>query len=168
MRFLSFAVLTALLFSLLGCSGNESSKSDANAQQAHVELNLKVYKSPTCGCCGEWVEHVKKSGFDTDVEDLDSLNEIKQQYGVAPKLQSCHTAVSKEGYIFEGHIPAKTIKAFLQNPPENALGLTVPGMPVGSPGMEVGERFDPYQVLLIKSDGTTEVFAVMAKPEDQF
>ena len=74
-------------------------------------------------------------------------------------MQSCHTGVSADGYFFEGHIPAKFVTAFLANPPENAAGLAVPGMPAGSPGMEMGDRFNPYSVILVKKDGTTEVYA---------
>jgi len=85
----------------------------------------------------------------------------------APRYQSCHTAVSSHGYVFEGHVPARHIKAFLANPPADAIGLAVPGMPLGSPGMEVGSRFDPYEVLLLKKDGSSEVFARVDSPAQQ-
>ncbi|MGB2130858.1 MAG: DUF411 domain-containing protein, partial [Marinobacterium sp.] len=83
-------------------------------------------------------------------------------------FQSCHTAVSESGYVFEGHVPARLVKQFLANPPEGALGLTAPGMPMGSPGMEMGSRFDPYQVLLMKQDGGYEVYANIERQSEQY
>ena len=94
--------------------------------------------------------------------DLDSLSEIKADFGIEGKYRSCHTGnvvTEKGSFVFEGHIPAKHIKAFLASPPENAIGLSVPGMPIGSPGMEVGDRKDYYQVLVMYKDGSSSVFA---------
>src|SRR5690606_31887619 len=98
-----------------------------------ISEHLTVYKSPTCGCCGEWVEHVEAAGFQSSTEHPEDLSGLKDKLGVPQNLRSCHTAVSKQGYVFEGHIPARYIQAFLANPPKDSLGLTVPGMPVGSP-----------------------------------
>jgi hypothetical protein len=100
-------------------------------------------------------------------KDLADLNPIKTQYQIAPRYQSCHTAVSSKGYVFEGHVPARHIKAFLANPPADAIGLAVPGMPLGSPGMKLRDRFDPYEVLLLKKDGSSEVFARVDSPEQR-
>lgn len=130
---------------------------------ASGELALTVYKSPTCGCCGEWVEHMEAAGFNAQVHDQNDLSAIKQQHGITPKTQSCHTAISN-GYVFEGHVPAKLVKQFLAAPPKDALGLAVPGMPIGSPGMEMGERFDPYDVLVVNRDGSTAVYAHISAP----
>ena len=94
--------------------------------------------------------------------DLDSLSEIKADFRIEGKYRSCHTGnvVTENGsFVFEGHVPAKHIKAFLASPPENAIGLSVPGMPIGSPGMEVGDRKDYYQVLVMYNDGSSSVFA---------
>lgn len=127
----------------------------ANNTNAHT---LTVYKSPNCGCCGEWVEHIKQHSFNAAIEHPEDLNTIKDQYGIKPELQSCHTAVTSDGYVFEGHVPARYIHQFLEAPLENALGLSVPGMPLGSPGMEMGDRFTPYDILLVNKDGSSEVY----------
>ena len=121
-------------------------------------ISLDVYKSPTCGCCELWVEHVNAQGFKSSVQHPDDLNAIKDKFGIKPEYQSCHTAVSKEGYIFEGHIPARLVKQFLAEKPANAIGLAVPGMPLGSPGMEVDDRITPYDVLMLHKDGTSSVY----------
>ena len=87
------------------------------------------------------------------------MQEIKEKYNIKPAYRSCHTAVSEDGYIFEGHIPGKYITQFLSEKNPNAIGLSVPGMPLGSPGMEVGNRFTPYEVLILFKDGTSKVYA---------
>lgn len=137
------------------------------AQASESEL-LTIYKSPYCGCCGLWMEHVEGEGFLTETVHPESVDAIKDQYGLAEDVRSCHTAVSRQGYVFEGHVPARFIQQFLLNPPADALGLAVPSMPLGSPGMEMQDRFMPYQVLLLKKDGTTEVFAQVNSPEQQY
>ncbi|RJX71644.1 DUF411 domain-containing protein [Vibrio sinensis] len=112
------------------------------------------YKSPYCGCCTEWTKHMIDAGFNVKEELHENMNPIKQKLGVTPQLASCHTAVIN-GYVFEGHIPADDIKAFLDNPPKNAKGLTVPGMPMGSPGMEYGDQKDSYAVYAFNERGQT-------------
>ena len=128
---------------------------------------LNVYKHPSCGCCDDWVQHMEQAGYALQPRNTDKLSEIKQLAGVPADSQSCHTAVSSAGYVFEGHVPARYIDAFLADPPQGALGLAVPGMPVGSPGMEMDGRFDPYEVLQINSDGSTRVFATVTGPDEQ-
>jgi len=126
---------------------------------AAAEDPVEVWRSPTCQCCGAWVEHLKKSGFSVKVNSTtpSMLDRLKRQVGIGKDLASCHTG--KIGpYIIEGHVPASDIRRLLAERPD-ALGLTVPGMPLGSPGMERGDESEPYEVLLIKKDGTTEVFA---------
>ena len=123
------------------------------------KFSLLVHKTPACGCCKKWVNHLEANSFSTMIRDHQSLQKIKEQYAIKPKYQSCHTAVSKDGYFFEGHIPSKFIKQFLANPDEDAIGLSVPGMPLGSPGMEVEGRFMPYDVLVLFKDGSSKVFA---------
>jgi hypothetical protein len=137
----------------------------ASSSSSVEAVAMDIYKSETCGCCEKWVTHVDSLGFETTVHHPDDLNKVKADKGIAPRYQSCHTAITKDGYVFEGHVPAHLIKRFLANPPASAIGLAVPGMPVGSPGMEVGDRFDPYDVLLLKSDGSSEVYAHMANAE---
>jgi hypothetical protein len=121
-------------------------------------VQLTVYKSPNCGCCEEWISHLQSHGMKSSIYHPDDLNAIKERYRISPQYQSCHTAISPDGYVFEGHSPAPIITRFLTEKPEGAIGLAVPGMPVGSPGMEMGERFTPYDVLLLKSDGSSEVY----------
>lgn len=132
-------------------------------EQEHIsaqnKFSLLVHKTPTCGCCKKWVKHLEDNSFSMMIKDHQNLQKIKTQYSIKPKYQSCHTAVSKEGYIFEGHIPSKFIKNFLADPEPNAIGLSVPGMPLGSPGMEVEGRFMPYDVLVLYKDGSSKVYA---------
>ncbi len=116
---------------------------------------LTLYKDAQCGCCGKWVDHLAAHGIVTRVVDLDAtaLAEVKRAQGVGPQYQSCHTAVTADGLVFEGHVPAPTLARFLAEHPAGARGLAVPGMPPGSPGMEMGERFAPYQVWKLEADG---------------
>jgi hypothetical protein len=117
-----------------------------------------VYKSPTCGCCTEWVTHVRRHGFRVKPEDVADLQAVKERHRVPGDLQSCHTALVG-GYVIEGHVPADLMERLLRERPKVA-GLAVPGMPVGSPGMEVpGARAERYRVLAFTRDGKTEVFA---------
>ena len=110
------------------------------------------HKSPYCGCCTEWTKHMQDAGFNVDEKLHENMNPIKQKLGITPELASCHTA-EIDGYVFEGHIPAEDIKAFLENPPRNAKGLAVPGMPMGSPGMEYGNEKDEYSVYAFNEKG---------------
>ncbi|MCG9576794.1 DUF411 domain-containing protein [Vibrio tubiashii] len=110
------------------------------------------HKSPYCGCCTEWTKHMQDAGFNVDEKLHENMNPIKQKLGITPELASCHTA-EINGYVFEGHIPAEDIKAFLENPPRNAKGLAVPGMPMGSPGMEYGNEKDEYSVYAFNEKG---------------
>ena len=123
------------------------------------KFSLLVHKTPTCGCCKKWVKHLEANNFSTMIKDHQNLQKVKEQHSIKPKYQSCHTAVSQDGYVFEGHIPSKFIKQFLANPEADAIGLAVPGMPLGSPGMEVEGRFMPYDVLVLYKDGSSKVYA---------
>jgi hypothetical protein len=117
-----------------------------------------VYKSPTCGCCTEWVAHLRRHGFQVRSEDVTDLQAVKARHRVPPDLQSCHTALVG-GYVIEGHVPADLVERLLRERAKVA-GLAVPGMPVGSPGMEVpGARAERYRVLTFDRDGRTGVFA---------
>jgi len=149
----------ALFWGVVACSDNTDLANVSAAEAPSVgKISLDVYKSRTCGCCKKWVSHIKGSGFETNVHHPVNLNKLKSDKGISPRYQSCHTAVSKDGYVFEGHIPADIIQRFLANPPHNAIGLAVPGMPVGSPGMEMGKRHDEYDVLLLTKDGSNTVY----------
>jgi hypothetical protein len=118
---------------------------------------LVVYKSPTCGCCEKWVGHMQGAGFAVEVHNLGDLGAIKDEVGVPFGQGSCHTAKIGD-YFVEGHVPADDVKRLLAEKPD-ARGLTVPGMVVGSPGMEQGDVKVPYDVLLVAKDGSTSVYA---------
>ena len=123
-----------------------------------AEDAIKVYKSPTCGCCSAWIEHLEQKGFRIDAHDVESVNPYKQALGVPYGMGSCHTATI-DGYFIEGHVPAEDIKRLLKERPE-IIGLTVPGMPIGSPGMEMPNRApDPFNVYAIDRAGNKTVFA---------
>ena len=128
----------------------------AGARPARTTL-INVYKSPVCGCCRAWVDHLRASGLQVAVHELEDVGSVARKAGVPDTVRSCHTALV-DGYFVEGHVPATDIKRLVAEEPE-AVGLSVPGMPVGSPGMEQGGEFEPYDVLLIKKGGATEVFA---------
>ena len=157
-RSLGWFATTMLLFvSVVACSDQENSTTASNSI-SNETVSLDVYKSRTCGCCKKWVSHIEDFGFESEVHHPANLNKIKSDKGIDSRYQSCHTAVSSDGYVFEGHIPGHIIQQFLADPPKDAIGLAVPGMPVGSPGMEVGDRFDPYDVLLLSKDGGHTVY----------
>jgi hypothetical protein len=136
-----------------------ASPSHGQAARSHTPAvkTMQVYKTPTCGCCGKWVDHVKAAGFTPAVHDLSDLAHVKAKAGVPANLQSCHTALVG-GYAIEGHVPADVIQQLLREKPAIA-GIAVPGMPIGSPGMEQGDRKDPYEVMAFTSDGKTSVYA---------
>lgn len=140
--------LLSLIAALSIFGGSQAIASDPPA--------VTVYKTPTCGCCGKWAAHLQANGFDVTTKDLNDLSPIKAEHKVPPRLASCHTAIV-DGYVIEGHIPADIIHRLLKERPPVA-GLTVPGMPAGSPGMEVGYK-QPYQVLSFDKDGKIEVYA---------
>lgn len=162
------SALLTLCLALAAC-GPQSGQSVSAASVADA-VTLDVYKSPTCGCCGAWIEHAEARGFQAIVHDLDNnaLTREKLQRGVTLRNQSCHTSVAEDGSVFEGHIPAHIIHQYLADKPADAIGLAVPGMPIGSPGMEVGDRMDPYDVLLLKADGSTEVYARVSDQQSQY
>lgn len=120
-------------------------------------IPIKVYQSPTCGCCGLWNEHLEEHGFEVTSEMQNDMGSVKAGFAIGPELASCHTAVV-EGYLVEGHVPAEDIRRLLAEVPD-ARGLAVPGMPIGSPGMEQGDRVDEYEVLLFNEEGQTVVWA---------
>jgi hypothetical protein len=126
------------------------------------ETKLQVWKDPQCGCCQAWIEHLQAHGFAVEVHDVGNTA-ARKRLGLPERLASCHTAWVS-GYVIEGHVPAVDIERLLKQKPA-ALGLAVPGMPIGSPGMDgpaYKGRKDAYQVLLVKRDGSTSVFASYA------
>ena len=130
--------------------------STAAAQPAN--LPVTVYKSATCGCCAKWNDHMKAAGFAVTSNDLPDVAPIKDKHGVPPQTRSCHTALVG-GYVVEGHVPADVIKKLLRERPAIA-GIAAPGMPVGSPGMEMPDgRKDSYQIVAFDKQGKTSVYA---------
>lgn len=124
---------------------------------------LTVYKTPTCGCCGKWAEHMKANGFKVEVAEVKSTAPYRERYGVPDKLTSCHTA-AVNGYVVEGHVPADDVKRLLKEKP-NVAGIAVPGMPIGSPGMEQGTGRQAYSVVAFDKQGNiTEFQRYEAKP----
>jgi len=128
---------------------------------ANALPQVDVFKSPSCGCCGAWIDHLKAAGFDVKVTLVTDTTAARKRLGMPDKFGSCHTAIVG-GYALEGHVPAVEVKKLLATKPA-AVGLAVPGMPPGSPGMEVGTRHDPYKVFLIDKSGHETVFASYPK-----
>ena len=123
---------------------------------AHAAMPIvDVYKSASCGCCGEWVKHMEKNGFTVKTHDVANPSDYREKFGIPKQFGSCHTA-TVAGYAIEGHVPAADVKRLIKAKPK-AKGLAVPAMPLGSPGME-GPRKDPFDVLLVKADGSTSVY----------
>lgn len=118
---------------------------------------ITVYKSPTCGCCKKWITHLEDNGFDVTAKNVANVGPIKAENGLPPVLGSCHTALI-DGYVIEGHVPADDIKRLLKEKPA-ITGLAVPGMPVGSPGMEQGARKDRYDVVAFDNKNQMSVFS---------
>lgn len=128
------------------------------AQQKPAAPLVEVFKSPTCGCCSQWVEHMRKNGFNVRATDVNDLTEIKKSRGVPDQVQSCHTAVVN-GYVVEGHVPAADVQRMLKEKPAIA-GIAVGGMPMGSPGMDFpGTQAQPYDVVSFTKSGAARVFA---------
>lgn len=132
----------------------ESESKDVDASQAAGAVEIHVYKTPTCGCCVKWIEHLEGAGFSVEATELASLDEVKAMNGVPGKLSSCHTALVG-GYVIEGHVPASDVARLLSERPK-VSGLAVPGMPMGSPGMEHRDpsRHEAYDVVSFGPDGT--------------
>lgn len=120
---------------------------------------MTVMKTESCGCCNAWIAHLEAEGFEVEARNMtyDTLDRLKTARGLAPQHKSCHTGLI-DGYVVEGHVPADDIRMLLDARPD-AIGLTVPGMPVGSPGMEMGAKRDAYDVLIVGEESATSVFS---------
>lgn len=153
------------LAALLGSAGLLSIPVAVQAQSSSVRA--EVWKSPTCGCCKDWITHLEANGFQVKVNDVGNTA-ARARLKVPTRLGSCHTALVGR-YAIEGHVPAADIHRLLKERPD-AIGLAVPGMPVGSPGMDgpaYDNRQDPYDVLLIAHDGSTQVFNSYFKQKER-
>jgi hypothetical protein len=153
MKLMKLLIILSFFISPLGVA---ESTGDKDAAQQEQPIDIVVYRSPTCGCCSKWLAHLEKNQF--KVEDIvtNDVASIKEKYSVPKNLASCHTAIVN-GYVIEGHVPAADIKKLLKIKPE-IIGLTVPGMPVGTPGMEMGGRKDPFKVIAFDKQGNTQIF----------
>lgn len=147
-------ILVASLLLTAACEGQSPTPADGSDGESHPAMT--VYHDPNCGCCGKWVEHMQAHGFQVENVPTNDMNRIKRELGVPRELPSCHTAVVGD-YVIEGHVPAEDVLRLLAEQPD-ARGLSVPGMPLGSPGMEMGDRRMPYDVILFEKDGDTRVF----------
>ncbi len=172
-------VLVALGLALAGCSRQETGKSSTSQNKTQVEETktspqkvqtdskeisgdsvkaVTVYKSPTCGCCTMWESHMTKAGFQVTSKPVENMAEIRKQNKVPEKMQSCHTAII-DGYVIEGHVPADDVKKLLETRTDGVAGLTAPGMPANSPGMQPeGEKPSGYDVLSFDREGNSKVF----------
>ncbi|WP_201558765.1 DUF411 domain-containing protein [Psychrobacter sp. 72-O-c] len=196
-RVLLLMATSSLSLTLMACSQSNTNVSDSQSLQAEPSVavatqttplpaeivpnmspsttqpmllknvSATVYKDANCGCCKEWVGYAEDHGLSTTAHDVADLSVFKDRYGVPQQMRSCHTTVTSDGYVFEGHIPAKYMAQFLENPPGQAIGLAVPSMPVGSPGMEYQDKFMPYKVMQLNNDGSTQVYAAIESPEQQ-
>lgn len=127
----------------------------ASALQAADAVAIDVYRDPNCGCCEAWIEHLESNGFSVTDHIEKNMTEVKRQLGVPQELASCHTGVV-DGRFIEGHVPAADILNMRQRP--DIIGLAVPGMPIGSPGMEIGDRVDSYDVISLDQQNKPSVF----------
>jgi len=161
---LSLLILVVILAACSTSNTSQSTESQVSqnpvqeASSPQLPTKIVVYKSPTCGCCGEWTKHMEENGFDVEVKDVSDLASVKTRFNVPNNLQSCHTALIGD-YVIEGHVPAIEVQRLLQQHPENVVGLAVPGMPSGAPGMNYGSPSQPYEVIAFDDGGGTEVFA---------
>jgi hypothetical protein len=143
----NFLVMALLIF-------NTGIKADVT--DAGKPIDIVVYRSPSCECCGKWLEHLKKNNFTVNDVVTDDVQAIKTKYGVSGSMASCHTAVVN-GYVVEGHVPANDIMTLLKTKPK-LTGIAVPGMPKGTPGMEMGDNKDSYKVMSFDKENHYEVF----------
>ena len=155
-RSVTAAVASAVVL-LVGVSvavvSSQSGKTSAN------KPSVAVFKSPTCGCCAKWNEHMSAAGYTVTSRDMTDMTAVKDEHRVPSSLRSCHTALVA-GYVLEGHVPADVVAKLLAERPAGVVGLAVPGMPAGSPGMESADGFKtPYQVMAFTQDGQSRVYA---------
>jgi hypothetical protein len=129
----------------------------ATSEASAAPTPITVYKDPSCGCCTKWVSHLRENGFAPQTHDRSDMNALKDSVGVPAALRSCHTAMVG-AYVIEGHVHAADIARLVSSKPARTLGLAVPGMPAGSPGMEMGSRTDRFDVVAFDARGATRVF----------
>ncbi len=139
---------------LLGINFSAISEESKNIVEP---IEVEVYRSPSCSCCSKWLDHLRENEFEVKDNLINDVQIIKDKYGVSADMASCHTALV-EGYVVEGHVPAADIKKLLKLKPE-VVGISVPGMPVGTPGMEVGSKKDDYNVVSFDKNKSVQIFS---------
>ncbi len=157
---LPIVLISLALVLILTAGGGQALADRAGEGDRPVEATpteVTVFRSPTCGCCGLWADHMRESGFDVDERMMSDMDGVKQELGVTPAMASCHTAIVGH-YILEGHVPASDVQRLLAAQPDVA-GIAAPGMPMGSPGMEQDGRVDPYTVFSFDEAGNATPFA---------
>lgn len=147
-------------------AGAGASPGEAAGEVDTARLAFTVHKDPSCGCCDGWVDHAEDHGFSITVEHPDSLQEVWSRHDIPRDLQSCHLAVDPDGNVFVGHVAARFVLEYLADRPQGGRGLSVPAMPVGTPGMEQGDQLDAYDVLLLTRGGSS-VFATVTERSQQ-
>ncbi|MBN8431549.1 DUF411 domain-containing protein [Microbulbifer salipaludis] len=157
--FWRIAASLCVVAALAACSTTDT------RQEQGADSEIVVYKSPFCLCCNDWITHLEQNAFTVSSENGLDTAAVKQQWGIHPSMQGCHTGVWNRQYVFEGHVPARLIRKFLANPPANSIGLAVPGMPQGSPGMYRGKNFAPYVVYAIQANGEYRFYEKVTAPE---
>jgi hypothetical protein len=166
--FVGFTVLTLLV----SCSEKvATSHNSANQQSTSEKIALDGYKSLTCGCCKKWISHIDEHEheFELKIHNRKDVSLINNEKGIEPRYRSSHTAISKDGNVFEGHIAAKFIQEFMKEAHnKDVIGMSVPSMRTGFPGMDVGDRFQAYKVLLLTSYGSYETYASAQSYEEIF
>jgi hypothetical protein len=161
LKSLAIALWVIAAISTLAYAADQPNVSPEKSNSAGYRPSIVVYTHLHCDCCERWVEHLEAHRFNVRVENVDDLRKVKERFGIPREKDACHTA-EIEGYFIEGHVPADDIKRLIRTKPD-AKGLLVPGMPIGSPGMEQGKKRDPYKVLLVDKDGNTTVFTRYGK-----
>ncbi len=163
MRRLLITALSVAAIALVGLgatqllSGAPNAAEQTNETVSPTDEKLIVFASPTCGCCGDWIEHMREAGFQAEKREVSNINRVKQEAGLPRNLASCHTAFIG-GYLIEGHVPASDVKRLLREQP-SAAGLSVPRMPLGSPGMTIeGRGREAFDVILFRKNGDQDVF----------
>ncbi len=153
---LAVSSIAAGLYAAVTAANSDSHSRQATFSLPSDVLQVTVYRSATCGCCGSWIEHLQAQGFQVTDRITEDMDRIKQEHRVLGNLVSCHTAIV-DGYVVEGHVPVTDIQRLLIETPD-AIGIAVPGMPIGSPGMESGDIKQPFTTFIFLENGNVEAF----------
>lgn len=154
MKKIKLILLASLFF--ISATGFAESVWDKPVPQVGESIEIVVYRSPTCGCCSKWLKHLENNGFIVKDKVTEDMAAIKEKYGVPNNMASCHTAIVDK-YVIEGHVPAADIQSLLKTKPQ-VVGISVPAMPAGTPGMEMGGRKDPFKVIAFDKEGQLQIF----------